>query len=207
MLSESNTERKQFTGQKTLLTQALENSGGGGGSISLPVNNNSKIISPITATSQVAVKMAITDKTEVKDMSFFSNIFKKKSGGTVVGNLIRGVASTATGGILGQGTELAKWEAEQAQIAYDKTVQDAVTAKLMENANYQAGVGLSNDSGMTDTANAYKTSAVNSDTGQAVKSTVIKDWFVSNWYWLLIALGVISGGAYLLTRGKRGKLV
>jgi hypothetical protein len=46
-------------------------------------------------------------------MGFFKNLFKKKKGGTLVGNLIRGVASSASGGLLGQGRELAKWEAQQ----------------------------------------------------------------------------------------------
>lgn len=46
-------------------------------------------------------------------MGFFGKIFKRKKGGTFVGNLIRSVSSKATGGILGNGSGLAKWEAEQ----------------------------------------------------------------------------------------------
>lgn len=36
-------------------------------------------------------------------MGLFSNIFKKKPGGTMVGNLLRGVSSNFTGGMLGSG--------------------------------------------------------------------------------------------------------
>lgn len=43
-------------------------------------------------------------------MSFLSNLFKRKPGGTVVGNLLRTVASTVTGGILGNGAMMLKQE-------------------------------------------------------------------------------------------------
>ncbi len=36
-------------------------------------------------------------------MGFLKNLFKKKPGGTFFGNLLRGVSSAATGGILGSG--------------------------------------------------------------------------------------------------------
>lgn len=46
-------------------------------------------------------------------MSFFSNLFKRKRGGTFVGNMIRRVASSKTYGILGSGRGLRNWEARQ----------------------------------------------------------------------------------------------
>jgi hypothetical protein len=39
-------------------------------------------------------------------MSWLKNLFKKKPGGTVFGNMLRGVAKTATGGILGNGANM-----------------------------------------------------------------------------------------------------
>lgn len=39
-------------------------------------------------------------------MGFFKSIFKKKKGGTLVGNLIRSVASGYTGGVLGSGANM-----------------------------------------------------------------------------------------------------
>lgn len=38
----------------------------------------------------------------------FKDLFKKKEGGTFVGNLIRGAANKATGGMLGNGVMLSK---------------------------------------------------------------------------------------------------
>ena len=48
-------------------------------------------------------------------MGFFKNIFKRKKGGTTVGNLIRGVASSVTNGAFGNGRDLSIWEAKQEQ--------------------------------------------------------------------------------------------
>lgn len=39
-------------------------------------------------------------------MAFLKGLFKKKPGGTFFGNLIRGVANKATGGILGTGAHM-----------------------------------------------------------------------------------------------------
>lgn len=46
-------------------------------------------------------------------MSFFKNLFKRKAGGTFVGNLLRGVANKATKGKLGNGDDLRRWEEKQ----------------------------------------------------------------------------------------------
>src|SRR4051794_30840046 len=39
-------------------------------------------------------------------MSFLGGIFDRKPGGTFVGNLLRTASSAATGGVLGQGTQM-----------------------------------------------------------------------------------------------------
>ena len=46
-------------------------------------------------------------------MGFFKKLFKRKKGGTFVGNLIRKVAKNKTGGILGNGAGLRRWERRQ----------------------------------------------------------------------------------------------
>lgn len=46
-------------------------------------------------------------------MGFFKDIFKKKKGGTFVGNLIRKTAYEASGGLFGSGKGLNKWETSQ----------------------------------------------------------------------------------------------
>lgn len=46
-------------------------------------------------------------------MGFFSNLFKRKKGGTFVGNIIRGLANHYSYGVLGNGNDLNNWEQEQ----------------------------------------------------------------------------------------------
>lgn len=62
-------------------------------------------------------------------MGFLGKLFKRKKGGTLVGNLIRGVANTASGGILGNGQQLLKDEPEQKVL-------------LPQNPTYQAGQNI-----------------------------------------------------------------
>ena len=45
-------------------------------------------------------------------MGFLGGLFKKKAGGTMVGNLLRGVANKATNGILGNGAGIINQEQE-----------------------------------------------------------------------------------------------
>ena len=66
-------------------------------------------------------------------MGFFKKLFKRKKGGTFVGNLIRKVSSKATGGVLGSGAGLKRWEAQQAQKEQNEAISNAVakaTAQL-----------------------------------------------------------------------------
>jgi len=44
-------------------------------------------------------------------MGFFGRLFRRKRGGTFVGNLIRRVANHYSKGILGNGDGLRRWEA------------------------------------------------------------------------------------------------
>ena len=46
-------------------------------------------------------------------MGFFKKLFKRKKGGSFVGNLIRKVAKNKTGGLLGNGAGLRRWERRQ----------------------------------------------------------------------------------------------
>lgn len=64
-------------------------------------------------------------------MSFFKNIFKKKKGGTLVGNLLRSTASAYTGGILGQGANMLPLD--DIQVSSQPTRQEIAT-KLVSKA-------------------------------------------------------------------------
>lgn len=46
-------------------------------------------------------------------MGWLKNLFKRKKGGTFVGNLIRGVARHYSYGLLGNGNDLRNWEMNQ----------------------------------------------------------------------------------------------
>ncbi|AGO49231.1 structural protein [Cellulophaga phage phi18:4] len=128
-------------------------------------------------------------------MGFFKNIFKKKKGGTFLGNLVRGVSSSATGGILGSGAGLAKWEAEQAQ-----KEQDAMVAQQVQNSSaYKVGtaVGLQ--------AKPYVDAVKNSEEVADAKKSMILDWLKTNWIKLLIPIVLLTLlVVWLIRRNKNG---
>lgn len=115
-------------------------------------------------------------------MGFFKNIFKKKKGGTFFGNLLRAGSSAVTGGILGSGAGLRKWEAEQAQ-----KEQDAYYKSLAEkgsNIGQTLGDSVKNNMGNEEEEKGFL--------------AILKKY----WYWFaagLVALIVLLWFAF----GKR----
>lgn len=104
-------------------------------------------------------------------MSFLSKIFKKKKGGTLVGNLIRGVANSASGGILGNGQNMKKDEpSEQIQLP------------ITQNPTYQAGQNI----GQKVNDAVYQIPQV-----QQIQASVQKEWLKKNWYLLAFPLLLI----------------
>lgn len=87
-------------------------------------------------------------------MSFFKNIFKKKPGGTFVGNLIRGVANKYSFGLLGNGAMMLK-EGETAQ-------NNDSAARVREAAQ-----------------NAIEGAAINRKVTDSTGSS-LKEWFTNN---------------------------
>jgi len=131
-------------------------------------------------------------------MGFFSNIFKRKRGGTFFGNLLRGGASALSGGLLGQGNDLARWEQEQANNEAQQHFQ-AQQEQLQKNRAFQIGQGIGKPFS-SQTLPLLK---------QAEKD-VAKSWIQKNWPILtslvlgsIVAIYVI---VKLATR-KRSKLV
>lgn len=133
-------------------------------------------------------------------------LFKKKAGGTKVGNFIRGVASTATGGLLGAGANMIKLEPSQeshdalvknAQITQTGNVvgqylADKVTPviqetveKLDDNPKAQSIIDGLRDAGLK--------------LGKESMLRKVKDWLAKNWFFLLIPLGLLL---YFLFRRK-----
>lgn len=67
-------------------------------------------------------------------MGLFKSLFGKKPGGSIVGNLLRGAANKATGGILGNGVALAARNQREQQKAYEQSLKDTSA-----NQSYQFG--------------------------------------------------------------------
>lgn len=116
-------------------------------------------------------------------MGFLSGLFKRKKGGTFVGNLIRGVANKATGGVLGNGADLAKWEAEQAQKEFDKQYQET-KAKLAQNQAYNQGSTLGNQFNVMD---------ANDPRVGATKKEAMKNFLKDNIAWVIGSFVAIIG--------------
>ena len=72
-------------------------------------------------------------------MSFLSGLFKRKPGGTFVGNLIRGAANKASGGLLGNGAMILK--PNEAPVEANNRLLQGVAA----------GVGVGQDVALTAT--------------------------------------------------------
>ncbi|MFI1773761.1 hypothetical protein [Thalassobellus citreus] len=131
-------------------------------------------------------------------MGFFKKLFKKKKGGTFFGNLIRKASNVATGGILGNGEQLAKQDAKFEQQEYDRAVsqqQKQLSAKSIGNKLGQA---------LKPTVDK----ALNSQTADDVNKAFTKAWFKKNMVKLiggLVALiGTITLVMWLFKRKKKG---
>ena len=128
-------------------------------------------------------------------MGFFKNIFKKKKGGTFVGNLIRGVASTATGGVLGSGAGLANWEAEQEAKELNALKAQIASQQKQINAK-QFGADLVNSAIKNGTGGQ-----TDPNVGESIVLTTLKKW-----WWAVLLLFVAFGTAvYFIARPKGSK--
>jgi len=130
-------------------------------------------------------------------MGFFSNIFKRKTGGTWVGNLIRGAASKVSGGILGSGAGLAAWQkGEDIRLNHTAEAQKQEIADLQNQlATKKLGANLVDN--VVQTVGAKKTSP---NLGESVILTTLK----SNWAYILGGLLVLVLAVYLLVRRTNG---
>ena len=123
-------------------------------------------------------------------MAFLSNVFKKKPGGTMLGNLIRTTANKATGGVLGNGASIISQE------DFDK---NTLTDLEFYNRYAKTKNGVVLD--------AYKNSAANqpqvplpSDPLKTTKMGVIKVWLQKYWYVPILAFTALSTLVYFAIR-------
>lgn len=117
----------------------------------------------------------------------FKDLFKRKEGGTIVGNLLRGAVHQVSGGLLGNGALMLK--------------PGQSTAANNANAAKAAGAAAVS---FTDVANAGG-GIVSAPIEQNVKAgatmQTIKNFITKYWY---IALGVVGVGIYFITKGRSG---
>jgi hypothetical protein len=131
-------------------------------------------------------------------MGFFKNIFKRKKGGTKVGNFLRGSASAMSGGLLGSGQGLAKWEAEQrGQISPVSTIQPS--QPFFSSPAYQGGQSLVNN-----TIPQMATSG-NTPPSPTVGSSIMRESLKKKWHVILLVAGALVGATYFITRKKGGR--
>lgn len=110
-------------------------------------------------------------------MGFLKNIFKKKSGGTFLGNILRGASSKVSGGILGSGAGLQRWEQEQAQQAQQAYDAEQARIQMMNTQAYNLGTGFGNSANNTPVVTGFRN-------GQA------QEWLTRNYS--LVVVGVIA---------------
>lgn len=110
-------------------------------------------------------------------MSFFKNLFKRKPGGTFFGNLLRGVANKATGGLLGNGAMMISQEdADKRDLSdadfiakYGKTKTNVPVQSVQPNPNIMS-VSQSLDNNTKNQVNDGKR--------QALMETIKKRWYL-----------------------------
>jgi hypothetical protein len=115
-------------------------------------------------------------------MGFLSKVFKKKKGGTLFGNLIRGVANTASGGILGNGAQMLK-----------DSPADKVILPVSQNPTYVGGQNI----GQTVNEQIQQIPQV-----QSIQNSVQMQWVKKNWYLLAMPVLLIL---YLLFQNSKLK--
>lgn len=116
-------------------------------------------------------------------MAFLGSLFKKKPGGTLVGNLLRGAASNFTGGILGSGAN---------RIEYGQTQTNAELA--------QSGAATVT----SNVAGSLIAGAMDTKEGKELTKDTIIAWLKANWIKVLLpGLGLVALVVYLVKRGRR----
>jgi hypothetical protein len=130
-------------------------------------------------------------------MGFFKNIFKRKKGGTKAGNFLRGLSSGFTGGVLGSGKGLEKWEAEQrAQIQPLSALQ---TPQAFANTPmYQGGQSVVSDLLPKMAVSAPQTGS------NTVGQSIMRESLKKKWHLIALVAGALVWATYFITNRSKG---
>lgn len=115
----------------------------------------------------------------------FKDIFKRKEGGTLLGNMVRGVVNNASGGLLGNGALMLK--PGQTVAANNTAAAKAVGASAV---TFNAVAGTS--SGAAPASGSF---------GASVKSGAVLQWIKEHWY--IVALPVVGVLAWFIVRKNK----
>lgn len=129
-------------------------------------------------------------------MSFLGNLFKRKPGGTVIGNLLRTTAKTMTGGFLGNGTMMISQEDADKRDLSDAEFQ-AKYGKTKNNVILPAMSKLA----ATNQANAAAAAAA----APNPKWEAFKGWFKQNWWMVVIPTSLLIAVLIAKKVMKKGK--
>lgn len=109
-------------------------------------------------------------------MSFLKNIFKKKPGGTLVGNLLRVGVNKASGGIMGTGANMLP-------------------------ADSQASV----NSAAADATAAIGQAYLQTPQGTALAQSTVMSWLKANWILIVLGLSAVGMAVYtFIINPKKG---
>lgn len=133
-------------------------------------------------------------------MGFFKNIFKRKEGGTAIGNLLRGGASAMTGGMMGNGSGLQKWEQEQ-ELARQRDVFDTMVIQSQTPQTDYKAIGQ-------NLVNEVFVPAAASGSGNSPKAgeSILIYSAKKHWYWVAGFLLAVIGFTWYVTKPKGNKL-
>lgn len=137
-------------------------------------------------------------------MGFFKDIFKKKKGGTFVGNLLRKSAFEASGGLFGSGKKLNEWEKQN---GYTPTL--FVKGLDVNNVKHDLPPGdpsnIIEDFG-TGLGKPFADKINKSQTVKDAKMTLTMNWLKKNAVKIVVALVAIVVASRYLGRTKKQKI-
>lgn len=127
-------------------------------------------------------------------MGFFKKLFKKKENGTFFGNLLRGAANKATGGLLGNGVALQAWQAKQDQKLLEQQQADYIKQQQAQQIGGLVGSTLQPH---------FNQASTNSTLARGFQNQQIGAWAKRNWYFIAIPVVAVTGLIIYLFKKKR----
>jgi hypothetical protein len=134
-------------------------------------------------------------------MGFLGNIFKPKAGGTKVGNLLRGVTNSVSGGTIGTGTDLIKYEVENGY-------RDPITGQATSKYNNEV-YGMSQPTSTSPLAKLVSdkalAGALGTNEGKEMTQDVVVGILQKYWLYIVAAIVAIIGLVLIVKNQSKSK--